>query len=233
MIVDTNEYRYGVAMTVNTPPRDPLGPIDTTVSFLLLVLGLLAVAILATTVYGSGSLTYYGSNEACTVLDAGLVPGGISSTGEAEFDGPVLAPESRSHADSIALCDTAAGPWLHALAVASTTSGMALLLVSLGLIKNIVRHSRREGLFTTGTARRTGQLGWALVVVSLGLELLRQVSNHAILSGVAPGNAPGFWSVLTHGDLPVQEILVGTGMIAVSRVLRHAVVLQRYEDTTI
>lgn len=211
-------------------PNDPFGPLDRVVTFLLSILSVVLVLAFVLPLFPGGwSTTYYGSDEACATVNSFQI--GNSESGS---DQPLIE-SSRTHPETVEVCNTDAGPALHALALAGTLSGTVLLLVMLIALKLLERTARRVGMFTPATARKTAHLGWVLIVGCLVAELVRQLAAHQIVNSVIrdPSFRDGIGSILGRFDLPTTELIVGVGLLALGRILGRAVVLQENEDATI
>ena len=78
---------------------------------------------------------------------------------------------------------------------------------------------------------RTWLLGWFLILGSLLAEVFRQIMIGATLSGVSTDER--WYSTLGNPDFPLTAVIVGFGLITISRILARAVLLQREQDATI
>lgn len=213
--------------------KDPLGPLDGVVSMLLslLTIGFVLGAVLL--LLPGGSVTTYGSHEACSVVNAELLPNNLLA--ENSPTASSYSDHSYVRAREVEVCQRQAGPALHLLSLAATFSGLALLLAFVLVARSLVKQARNVGLFSPGIASRARLLGWVLIGGSLLAHLLRSVVGVIILNQVVveDGYDFGAGALLSGFGFPITEIVVGIGLISVGRVLGRAVILQEHEDATI
>jgi hypothetical protein len=121
--------------------------------------------------------------------------------------------------------------WQKAASTLDPVGGAVLVIGGLVLTRRVIRGGRREGLFTEGTATRTRQLGWFLLMMTLAWPFVGAAGRGVVVQAAVPRES---WiDSLAHPGVPGALVVVSLGILTVARVLRRAVPLQEEVDATI
>lgn len=215
------------------PGSDPLAPFEAGVTFLSAVVVVLLAITVPAALLGSGSVAGIGESEACAVAKPGVVPYGerdVPGQGDAIYV-PGLHADARVSVQEVEVCDQTPSAVVKAAASASRGAGLALFLGFLLLARLLIRSARRNGLFTAQVAARTRTLGWFLLLGPLAAATLQATADGIVLSSAV--HHVGWSTGLRNIDVPLTLVVVGLGVLTVSRMMRRAVVLQDDADATI
>ncbi|NYD40244.1 DUF2975 domain-containing protein [Nocardioides panaciterrulae] len=224
------------------PQRDPFGPVEVVVNWLLwLVVGgflaCLAVAALQVATGHSVSVSYatIGDDDSCVVAAGG------SSVPIVYRSGPGYRPsegvyglrhsEASASSDTWRICLSDATWWQWSAARVEPVGQLAFVVVSLLLIRRTIWVARTAGMFTPETARRTRRLGWFVLAWSLTWPFLAAAGRGVVISAAVRHQS---WvRELTHPHISLVLVVVGVGILTFARILRLAVPLQEEVDATV
>lgn len=219
-----------VAAVTSADPRADraLAQIDTLTSALgFFVAGLMLLGV-ALTVFGTGSVLGFGDPEVCAPARPGEVAWGGQDPRRAV---PGLEDDARWRTAEIAVCVEAPGPGLR---LAASLGGLAELVTFVGsllLVRRVIRHARRSGLFAEGVSARVLALGRFLVVAAPVSAFLARLGDHLVLDAAVAGEL--WYSHLLDWDFPWTVFIVGVGLVSTARVIAYARELQDDVDRTI
>ena len=219
--------------------RDPLAPIEITVTALLALLAVCfamfaVIAAVGLIAHGSTSVRFVGIGEpTCVTAEPGQVPWGGSGNSDPAPDGVVGLREdvASQRGTQAEICLKDPTRLQQAAGVLDTIGGGVLAIGGLLLIQRVVRTARRGGLFTEETADRTRQLGWFLLAMTLLWPLLEGAGTGIVLSAAVQDVswARGLFSA----DISYTLLVVAIGVLTFARILRQAVPLQDEVDATV
>jgi hypothetical protein len=217
------------AMTSAGPRADrALAQLDVLTRALgLVVAGLMLVTITATVV-GTGSVLGFGDREVCAPARPGEVPWGGEEPRRAV---PGLADDARWHTAELAVCVEDPDPGLRLAASLGGLSELAIFVGSLVLVRRVIRHARRSGLFAEGVAARVRILGRFLVVAAPVSAFLARLGDHLVLDAAVAGEL--WYTHLLSWDFPWTVFIVGVGLVSTAKVMAYAGELQDDVDRTI
>jgi hypothetical protein len=191
------------------------------------VVGLMVLGVVLTVV-GTGSVLGFGASEVCAPGRPGEVAwGGQDPRGAV----PGLEPDARWYTSEITACveDPSLG-----LRLAASLGGLAELVTFLGslvLVRRVIGHARRSGLFAEGVSARVLALGRFLVVAAPVSAFLARLGDHLVLDAAVAGEL--WFSHLLDWDFPWTVFIIGVGLVSTARVIGYARELQDDVDRTI
>src|SRR5262245_5190219 len=211
--------------------RDPLAPIDTTVSVLSwLVGGLLVLSVVfgvAAALGGPVSVLGFGNTEVCTTAKPGVVP-----FGDVSQDAVVgLSDDASWVPDRLLICKSDPSVGLRLAASLMDAPTELLFIGFLILMRALIKQARRSGMFTTQVAARTRHLGWYILLGSLGAAAIEALAAGVVLQAAVRGQdwVDGIFTLHTSWS----ALLVGIGLITIGRVLRQAALMQDEVNATV
>ena len=218
------------------PPRrdpDPFAPIEGAVTVilnlfiaLLLIFAFMSVFQIVTEGSSDVSIATIGDEDACALVDNEAVP--------ASTDVPQRGMRrdiAHVHAEEVEVCITHPTTWQKVSSALGPVGDLVFGPMALWLTRRVIRGARREGLFTDGTARRTRELGWFLLVMTLGWPFVAAAGRGVVVDAAVRSRDWTF--MLFHPGVPVALVVVSLGVLTIARVLRRAVPLQQEVDATI
>lgn len=218
------------------PPRrdpDPFAPVEGAVTvilnlFIALLVLFAAIATFQLVTDGATSVSFatIGDENACATVDNETVP---ASTDVPQRD--IRRDVASVHAEQVEVCLTNPTFWQKAAASLGPLGEVLFIYGGLLLTRRVIRGARRDGLFTEGTARRTGHLGWFLLVMTLPWPFVAAAGRGVVVEAAVRGRD---WTyLLSEPHVPVAMVVVSLGVLTIARVLRRAVPLQQDVDATI
>lgn len=216
-------------MQDQTAGKDPLAPIDFVVSVLttLLVVGLVFTAV--SSIFDSGGGFGFGSDVVCADYEAGAMPWGGRGGGHGVVD---LVDDARAYPAGVEVCTAA--PTIRDRFYLGLTVWPSLLF-TLGFLvglRLVIRAARREGMFTTGVARRVTMLGWYLLAVPVVVATLEATGNALLLRGLVEGGIG--WLDWQDGlRMSWSALIGGFGLITFGRLLQRTVPMREELDATV
>ena len=143
-----------------------------------------------------------------------------------------LEPGVTTNARDLELCDsspTTGQLWLERAMI--NTPDLLYAVLTLVLLWRLVRRARRSGFFVPEIALGVGRLGLFILLWGLVVTALQAWAAAELVSSMAPhGTVDGAWQYLGRILTP---LLIGFGLLTVSRVLAQAVPMQHELDTTV
>ena len=215
------------------PGSDPLAPFEACVTFLSAVVVVLLAITIPIALIGSGSIAGIGDSEACAAARPGVVPYGerdVPGHGDPIFV-PGLHADASVSVHEVEVCDQAPSAAVKVAESAGRGAELALFAGFLLLARRLIRSARRDGLFTAQVAARTRTLGWFLLLGPLAAAALHATADGIVLSSAI--HDVGWSTGLRTADVPLTLVVVGLGVLTVSRMMRRAVMLQDEADATI
>lgn len=192
-----------------------------------LVAGLMLLGV-TLTVFGTGSVLGFGDPEVCATARPGEVPWGGPDPRRAV---PGLVDDARWHTWEIAVCVEDPAPGLRLAGSLGGLSEIVTFVGSLLLVRRVIGHARRSGLFAEGVAARVLTLGRFLVVAAPVSAFLAQLGDHLVVDAAIEGEL--YYGHLFNWDFPWTVFIVGVGLVSTARVLAYARHLQDDVDRTI
>jgi len=225
----------------NPRMRDPFAPIEVAVTSLLGIFGLSIVGFVllagfqfALNGHTQVSFATVGDPSSCVVTDAGSVPRFIvGGSGVRPSEGIEGLRRSTASADTDEwrICLTDANGLQWAAARVEPIGNVASLLVTLLLIRGIIRAARQSGLFAYATARRLRRLGWFLLLLAALGPFLAAAARGTVIAAAVRGES---WTdQLAHPHLSTSLVCVALGVLTFARILRLAIPLQEEVDATV
>jgi hypothetical protein len=215
------------------PPRDPFAPVDGVVHVILwLILALMGLVV---TIWVVGAFTdsnqhpsvaTIGESSACATVDTNEL---VISDSHELVGG--LQPHASATARRAEICLQHPTLWQKAASAVRPVGELVFTVGGLLLIRRVIAHARRQGLFTDGVTRSTRQLGWFLLVMTLLYPFLAAAGEGVVVSAAVKG--VGWAQYLFQPQLNVTTVIVALGVITFARVLRWAVPLQEEVDATV
>jgi hypothetical protein len=207
-----------------TRSNDPLRILEVLVGMVVAVMVVLAVATLAGTALGSGTVP--GLNAEVCATGSGDQP--AFRRGEGETTGPVgLRDGITWRVDEVQVCDPDPDGATRALAGAGLVVWVGGPMVFFVMLWLFLRRARREGVFAD---RVPGQLR------TLGRILLMWAALDFVLSGgvnAALLNRMTDSTLILTATVPWLPVLLGISLLALARVMGEAVDMRRDVEATI
>ena len=207
-----------------TRGNDPLKVLETLVGLVVTVMAVLAVATVAGTIFGTGTIP--GVNAEVCAAGSGDEPAFRRVDGERT--GPVdLRDGVTWRVEEVQVCDPDPDGATRALAGVGLlvwVGGPALFFV---MLWRFLRRARREGVFAD---RVPGQL------TTLGRILIGWAALDFVLSGWVNAmllNRMSDSTLILTATVPWLPVLLGIALLALSRVMAQAVDLRRDAEATI
>jgi hypothetical protein len=142
-----------------------------------------------------------------------------------------LAPDVTTNMRDVELCDASPSAGQRLLRQVVTVTALLYPAVALLLLWLLIRSSRRSGIFVPKIARGVGRLGLFVLVGGLAGAALQAWAASALVQTMTNDEtAVGYYQYLDDVWTP---LLVGFGLITLSRVLSLAVPMQRELDATV
>lgn len=208
-------------------PRDPLEPLTTAATMLLGLIVLGFAAVIATTIFGSGSYLGFG-HTAAICADTDSVSSGTDSQG--------LIGQARPGVDLMTngyhLCvlhPSAAQRLWYTLEELPTT---LLLVGSVLLVYLLVRNAARHGIYTDAIAGRLRGLGWFLLVGSLIQPALVQIGRLKLLHSMIANSGGELGSGVTYEPI-LSLLFTGLGILSFARIMRIGVTMHEDLEGTV
>lgn len=215
------------------PDTDPradraLAQIDVLTHALGFLVAALMLLVVATTVFGSGSVLGFGDPEVCATARPGEVPWGGQDPRRAV---PVLEEDARWYTSGISVCVEDPEPGLRLAGSLRGLTELVTLVGSLLLVRRVIRHARSSGLFAEGVSTRLLTLGRFLVVAAPVSAFLAQLGDHLVVDAALEGEL--YFGHLLNWDFPWTVFIVGVGLVSTAKMIAYARVLQDDVDRTI
>lgn len=217
-------------MTKDTKTGTTRNPLEPLTSVTTVLLGLIAVgfaAVVASTVFGTGSILGFG-RSAVVCADTGDLTAGSATDG--------LDAQLRSGVDLMAngfrLC--AAHPTIgqrlwYALEMLPTT---VLFVGGILLAYLLVRNAARNGIYTDAIAGRLRVLGWFLLAGSLIQGVISPMAADKLLDTMITGSS-GPLSAGAPYQLTWPVLLTGVGVLSFARIMRIGATMQEDLEGTV
>jgi hypothetical protein len=204
-------------------PRSPVEPIATVVDVLLLVFIISLPAFVIGMV-----LPLAGVTEAFVSVD---VPGPTGAGDGVPLGRWSVRPDVTPNTLGLRLFDAtpdlAQQIWYAMTRLSDTT----LLLAALVLTFHLIRRTRRDGLYSTATARRLRVLGWVLVAGSLAGMVVTSLARNQLLATMV--NEDVGWLHPITPDAPWTVLLTGAGILTFARIMRIGVAMRKDLEGTV
>ena len=204
------------AVRANWKLSEPLGGV---VSFILLFIVTVVVAVLLTSPWTQSSIDFYGftAGPAC----ASVPLNGLSETGGGSTIANLRPETSAGTGGQVSLCANHPAFGQRALVTLTQAPAAALYLVILLLLSQLVRTIRQGGPFAVLVARRLRFLAWFILAGSAVITAGQSMAQSAFASTVVTDPVPVGSNVagaLTDGL--VLPVLLACGLLTLARVIR-------------
>jgi len=205
-----------------------LAQIDVLTSALGVFVAALMLLTVIMTVFGSGSVLGFGDAEVCATARPGEVPWGGQDPRRAV---PGLEADARWHTSQIAVCVEDPSLGVRTAGSLGGLGEIGIFVGSLFLVRRVIGHARRSGLFSEGVSARVLTLGRFLVVAAPVSAFLARLGDHLVLDAAVAGEL--WFGHLLDWDFPWTLFIVGVGLVSTARVIAYARELQDDVDRTI
>lgn len=221
-------------MSTASRTKDPFGPLDFIVSFLLTLMTVAAcVTVVVSLIPGSSIspvLGVWGQKYPCVLIpQSGLA---ISSSDAASRVLDLKPGATLGVPDSFRVCSTAMTAGDKALWSIPIALNLAWFVGFLLLARRLSRRGRSSGLFTESFARATSHLGWYILA---GGALVTVVG--ALLHAIATSHLVNDYSIWSGWPNQIDwnwtAIIAGLATLSIGRVMRLTVPLREEVDATV
>ncbi|GED89308.1 hypothetical protein TNCT6_63930 [Streptomyces sp. 6-11-2] len=210
--------------------RNPLEPISTGVTSVLMLLAtLMGMGLFASLFADGGSVLgigqkYICATDAATVInvDEQPIPRFAPAPG-ATFNvnaHPEYCTEAPSTVQSLLNTATQLAPFIFVVGA---------LLLALW----VIRSAARDGLYTTQTAERLRRLGWWTLAGSVLTAIATSMVEKALIASLSLNSDISALSGLWSWDVPFMAILAGLGVLSFARIMRVGITMREDLDGTV
>lgn len=142
-----------------------------------------------------------------------------------------LAPGVTTNARDVELCDASPSTRQRVLEKVASVPATSYPAIALLLVWLLVRRARWSGFFVPRIALGVGRVGLFVLLWGVLVTALQGWAASQLVQTMAPdGTVDGWYQYL---DNVLTPLLVGFGLLAVSRVLAQAVPMQHQLDATV
>ena len=210
-------------MTHASDSNDPLRVLEVLVGLVVAVMSVFAVATLASTAFGSGSIP--GIDAQVCVSRSGQ--DGFRRT-DGETTGPVgLRDGVTWSAEEVRLCDPDADGVTRALAGAGLVVWVGGPMLFFTMLWRFLRRARGEGVFADRVPRQLRRLGAVLLVWAALDFVVGGLVDAALIDRMTDS------VVMLTATVPWLPVLLGIALLALARIMGEAVEMRHDVEATI
>lgn len=207
--------------------RNPLEPLSTVTSVLLGLIVAGFALVLASTIFGTGSILGFGRSADVCADTGGLTSGSTTQS---------LAGQTRSGislmTNGFRLCADNPTTGQRLWYTLQLLPGTVLTVGGILLVYLLVRNATRHGIYTGSIAGRLRILGWFLLAGSLVQSVIVPMAAGKLLDTMITGSS----SELANGsayELQWPLLLTGFGVLTFARIMRIGVTMQEDLEGTV
>jgi hypothetical protein len=211
--------------------RDPLSPLTGWIRTLLALAALLVACGVYGALSGDGGIMGLGNVGSICVEEP---IGGSVEPGE-RFPHHDVRTGVEVRQSGYSYCTTTPGLAERAWHTLTRLPTAALFTAVLLILWRLVRGAARDGVHTTGTARRLRVLGWVLIAGSVLVPVMENVASVRLLATMVNDPIGGYLMPNSGGDWtgPLPLALVGVGLLTFSRFVLVGVRMRADLDGTV
>lgn len=203
--------------------KDPLEPIASAITALVVLTGIAGVVGLGVLVLNLPNTSAFGiGGDTVCATDP-------NTSTSVEY--PRGLPGVSTNAEGVRLCAENPSTYQQVLAALVQLPALLAFVVALVLVRRFLRRAQAHGVYSATVPRAVRDVGGFIVVASLLVTLCQSFANASLIDTMTD-SGPGFY-YSTQWNPPLMPVLTGLGVLTFARIMRIGAEMRADLDGTI